>query len=217
MRRAGGWSWGRGSPAFPALRGNGGGLGVGLSQGPGVGPGQLAMEPSHRNRHTQVTERHSFYWTWFPHTYLLQTPLALSQLAPTTFPQIPGLLCLVSAFLAILLQTRPERLGARGPAHRGLSGAPHSETCPSVNTGVMELLWDLWGLNPGSRVDLVRALRLRDPFRTEGLLQKPDVVWLSPHRCRPWSHTQEPVNQRSSRGPSTEVVRRNLQASLGNI
>ena len=160
VRRAGGWSWGPGSPASPALRGNGGGLGVGLSQGPGVGPGQLAMEPSHRNRHTQVTERHSFYWTQFPHTYLLQTPQALSQLAPTTFPQIPGLLCLASAFLAILLQAWSEWLGARGPAHRGLSGAPHSETCPSVNAGVMELLWDLWGLNPGSQVDLVHALCL---------------------------------------------------------
>ena len=98
VRRAGGWTWGPGSPESPALRGNGGGLGAGLSWGPGVGPGELAMEPSHRNRHTQVIEKHSSYWTRFPHTYLLQTPLALSQLAPTTFPQIPGLLCLASAF-----------------------------------------------------------------------------------------------------------------------
>ena len=63
-------------------------------------------------------------------------------LSPDSRPPVPGL-CL----LAILLQTPPKRLRARGTAHRGLSRVPHSETCPSVNSGVMELLWDLWGLN----------------------------------------------------------------------
>ena len=66
-------------------------------------------------------------------------------LSPDSRPPVPGL-CL----LAILLQTQPKRLRARGTAHRGLSRVHHSETCPSVNSGVMELLWDLWGLNPGS-------------------------------------------------------------------
>ena len=95
VRRAGGWSWGPRSPASPALRRNGGGLGVGLSQGPGVGPGQLAMEPSHRNRHTQVTEAQFLLDMVSTHLPSPDTTGPVSagpyHLSPDSRPPVPGL------------------------------------------------------------------------------------------------------------------------------
>lgn len=93
-----------------------------------------------------------------PRTYLLQTPRAFPSRPQHRPPEVlaapvPGRQRLAPALLA------GARLGGRpGPCTKWLSRASYSETCPLGELGVLGLVWESSGFNPGSCVNSVYAL-----------------------------------------------------------
>lgn len=138
-------------------------MGVAWMQGPLGGfdmvTGHLSMEPSHKDRHEADTAAWPSLDAPCLHALTFCRHRGPSPAGPQHRPPevlaapVPGRQRLAPALLA------GARLGGRpGPCTRWLSRASYSETCPLGELGVLGLVWELSGFNPGSCVNSVYAL-----------------------------------------------------------